>query len=110
MITRTWHGIVPIEKKSDFNDYLIETGVKESLEINGNLAAYVHIVEQNEYAHFFLCTIWSSWNDILLFAGNEPNIAVTYPEDSTYELISDPIVIHQEVETNQNPFTKGFSV
>jgi hypothetical protein len=110
MITRTWHGIVPIEKRNAFNEYLNETGVKESLIINGNLAAYVHIVEQNEYAHFFLCTVWSSWKDILLFAGSEPNIAVTYPEDNAYGLISDPIVIHQEVSTIQNPFTEVFPV
>ncbi|MHB8064988.1 MAG: hypothetical protein ACYDG2_20595 [Ruminiclostridium sp.] len=110
MITRTWHGIVPIDNKYDFSAYLNETGVKESLAINGNLAAYVHIVEQNEYAHFFLCTIWSCWDDISLFAGSEPNIAVTYPEDNAYGLISDPIVIHQEVSTIQNPFTNIFPV
>jgi hypothetical protein len=108
MITRTWHGIVPLEKKSDFQAYLNKTGVEESLALNGNLGAYVEIVEQDDYAHFFLCTIWVSWDAIFLFAGNQPNIAVTYPEDVKYGLISDPIVIHQEVGTNENPFTKVF--
>lgn len=106
MISRTWHGIVPINKKDAFESYLDETGVKDSLAIQGNMGAYVRVVEQNEHAHFFLCTIWSSWEDIKLFAGEEPEIAVTYPKDSFYELISDPIVIHQEVETDRNPFIK----
>ncbi len=104
MIARTWHGLVPIAKKDKFSKYLNETGVKEATAIKGNQGAYVHIVEQDQYAHFFLCTIWSSWDDIIKFAGESPNIAVTYPEDSLYELTSDPIVIHLEVTTNKNPF------
>ncbi|MEK5108794.1 hypothetical protein MHI57_19150 [Cytobacillus sp. FSL K6-0129] len=104
MITRTWHGIVPLEKKADFEDHLNKTGVEESISLDGNLGAYVKIVEQDKYAHFFLCTVWSSWDVIHLFAGSEPTIAVTYPEDEKYGLISDPIVIHQEVSTIENPF------
>jgi hypothetical protein len=41
---------------------------------------------------------------IILYAGENPIIAVTYPDDDKYGLISDPIVIHQEVTTVQNPF------
>lgn len=107
MISRTWHGMVPIDKKEAFAFYLNETGVKESVAIKGNLGAYVHVAEQEEYAHFFLCTVWSSWEDIILFAGKKPEIAVTYPEDSFYGLVSDPIVIHQEIKTAENPFIQS---
>lgn len=105
MLSRTWHGLVPLDKKELFAEYLNSTGVKEATSINGNQGAYVHSVEQGEYAHFFLCTVWRSWDDIVQFAGNQPGIAVTYPEDMKYGLISDPIVIHQQVNTNKNPFT-----
>ncbi|KOS63582.1 hypothetical protein FJQ98_08760 [Lysinibacillus agricola] len=104
MISRTWHGMVPLEKKIDFEAYLHKTGIEESTSLDGNLGAYVKIIEQDHYAHFFLCTVWSSWEAIHLFAGSEPTIAVTYPEDAKYGLISDPIVIHQEVITSDNPF------
>ncbi|TRZ40113.1 hypothetical protein CEQ21_04010 [Niallia circulans] len=104
MISRTWHGIVPLEKKEAFADYLNKTGVEESKSLAGNLAAHVKIVEQDKYAHFFLCTIWSTWDAIHLFAGSTPTIAVTHPEDEKYGLISDPIVIHQKVEAHENPF------
>jgi len=30
MISRTWHGIVPIEMKEEFKIYLEMTGVKEA--------------------------------------------------------------------------------
>ena len=110
MISRTWHGLVPLNKKEAFNKYLNETGVNEAVSIPGNLGAYVHVEEQDQYAHFFLCTVWSSWEDIVKFAGKSPDIAVTYPEDSKYGLISDPIVIHQEVAADTNPFTCSINI
>ncbi len=107
MISRTWHGIVPIDRKNAFQTYLNETGVKDALLIKGNLGAYVEIIDQDEYSHFFLCTIWETFDDIIKYAGVNPNVAITYPEDSVYGLISDPIVIHQEVHHSDNPFLFG---
>ncbi len=104
MISRTWHGIVPIQLKDEFAIYLDKTGVKDTISIKGNLGAFVKIIEQKEYAHFFLCTIWDSMESIISYAGENPTIAVTYPEDDKYGLISDPIVIHQAVATAENPF------
>ena len=104
MITRTWHGIVPIKLKDEFEIYLGKTGVSDTRAINGNMGAFVKVIEQREHAHFFLCTIWDSMESIISYAGESPTIAVTYPEDDKYGLISDPIVIHQEVTTAKNPF------
>jgi len=106
MISRTWHGLVPTSQRNGFKEYLDQTGVKEAIEIDGNRGAYIQIVDQNEYSHFFLCTIWNTWEDIILNAGKTPHIAITYPEDERYSLISDPIVIHQEVNVCDNPFIK----
>ncbi|MEW4370283.1 hypothetical protein [Paenibacillus kandeliae] len=103
-ITRTWHGIVPLEQQEAFELHLHKTGVEHSQSIKGNLGAYIQIVQQGTYAHFFLCTVWSSWEAIRDFAGEQPEIAVTYPEDEQYGLISDPLVIHQEVTRAGNPF------
>lgn len=103
-ISRTWHGAVPHEHGDAFAIYLEKTGIQESRSIPGNAAAYVHRVEQDGYSHFFLCTLWRSWEAVRAFAGETPEIAVTYPEDAKYGLISDPIVIHQEVNSDQNPF------
>jgi len=104
MITRTWHGIVPLEKKQILKNHLNKTRVEDAISLDRNLGAYVKIVEQDRYAHFFLCTVWLSWDAIHLYAGSEPTIGVTYPEDEKYGLISDPIVIHREVNTFENPF------
>jgi len=104
IISRTWHGLVPKNKRDGFQAYLNQTGIKEAIEIDGNRGAYTQIVDQNEYSHFFLCTIWNSWDDIVIYAGNNPHTAITYPEDEEFELISDPIVIHQKVCSCENPF------
>lgn len=104
MISRTWHGIVPIKDKGGFEKYEYETGVKDTIKIKGNKGAYLKIVEQGEYAHFFLCTKWDSMASMIEYAGDQPSVAVTYPEDDKYGLISDPIVIIQEVPDDNNPF------
>lgn len=104
MISRTWHGIVPIEMKDSFKKYEYETGVKDTLAILGNRGAFLKIVEQGEYAHFFLCTKWDTMESVIAYAGSNPTIAVTYPEDEKYGLISDPIVIIQEVPDETDPF------
>lgn len=104
MFSRTWHGMVPIVMKEAFEKYEFETGIKDTTAIAGNRGAYLKIVEQGDYAHFFLCTKWDSMESIIAYAGNEPTIAVTYPEDEKYSLISDPVVIIQEVLDDCNPF------
>lgn len=104
MISRTWHGVVPIQNKNGFEKYGYETGVKDTKNIKGNRGAYLKIVEQKEYAHFFLCTKWDSMESMIAYAGNQPAVAVTYPEDDKYGLISDPIAIIQEVPDSCNPF------
>jgi heme-degrading monooxygenase HmoA len=97
MILRTWHGAVPVEHGDAFEQYLKETGVAEAEALSGNLGAFVKRVEQDDYAHFFLLTYWEGWKAIHAFAGATPHVAVTYPQDRQYGLISDPIVLHQEV-------------
>jgi len=107
MIARTWHGMVPIEMRDSFEKYEYQTGVKDALAIKGNRGAFLKIVEQGEYAHFFLCTKWDSMASMIAYAGNNPTIAVTYPEDQKYGLISDPVVIIQEVVDDCDPFVGG---
>ena len=104
MISRTWHGIVPIEMRNAFEKYEYETGIKDTLAVLGNRGVFLKIVEQERYAHFFLCTKWDSMKSVIAYAGCNPTIAVTYPEDEKYDLISDPIVIIQEVPDDRNPF------
>lgn len=98
MIVRTWHGVVPAENAEAFREHLLATGVAEARGLEGNLAAYIYNMTQSEYEHFFMVSYWRDMDAVRSFAGSSPHIAVTYPEDSQYGLISDPIVLHHEVE------------
>lgn len=57
------------------------------------MGAYLKIVEQGEYAYFFLCTKWDTMASVIAYAGNKP-IAVTYPDHEQFGLISDPIKVN----------------
>lgn len=51
-----------------------------------------------------MCTKWDTMESMEAYAGENPTVAVTYEKDDAYGLISDPIVILQEVEDDRNPF------
>ncbi|EGD46159.1 Antibiotic biosynthesis monooxygenase [Ruminiclostridium papyrosolvens DSM 2782] len=104
MIVRSWHGIVPIKKAEAFREYLLVTGVAEAKATPGNLAAYIHSQTQSEYEHFFMVSYWQDMESIKAFAGDKPQIAVTYPEDSKFGLVSDPIVLQHEIQSIPNGF------
>lgn len=104
MILRSWHGIVPLEKADGFRDYLLKTGIAEAMATPGNLAAYMYHITQDTYEHFFMVSYWESMEAVAAFAGDQPHIAVTYPEDYQYELISDPIALHHEIKSMHECF------
>lgn len=104
MIARTWHGAVPIKEAEGFRCYLLNTGIKEAKGLSGNKGAYMYSQLQGEYEHFFMVSYWENIEAVCSFAGPNPHIAVTYPEDSKYGLISDPIVLHHVVENAPSEF------
>lgn len=53
---------------------------------------------QGEWAHFFLATYWQDLAAVKAFAGEDYHVAVTYPDDEAFELLSDPYVFQHEVE------------
>ncbi|WJV68804.1 hypothetical protein PCO86_10685 [Pectobacteriaceae bacterium CE70] len=97
MIARTWHGCVPTVHGEGFAQHLQQTGVEHAEGICGNLGAFVHRMTQGEYEHFFLATYWEDINAIKAFAGEQYSVAVSYPDDEQFELISDPFVFHHRV-------------
>lgn len=53
---------------------------------------------RGEWAHFFLATYWQDLAAVKAFAGEDYHVAVTYPDDEAFELLSDPYVFQHEVE------------
>lgn len=97
MIVRTWHGCVPLRHAESFEKHLYLTGVQYSEGIAGNKGAFVRRQTQGEWEHFFLATYWDHLKAVIAFAGENYHVAVTYPDDEQFELISDPCVFQFEV-------------
>jgi len=97
MIVRTWHGCVPLIHGEAFSHHLEITGVQHAQETPGNLGVFVRRETQAEWEHFFLATYWESLDAIKKFAGEQYAVALTYPDDQEFFLISDPFVFHHEV-------------
>lgn len=98
MIVRTWHGCVPLQHQQGFTDHLTVTGLQHAEATAGNLGAFVRQEIQGQYAHFFLATYWESLAAVKRFAGEDYQVAVTYPDDEAFALISDPYVFHHRVD------------
>ncbi|EKT62003.1 hypothetical protein OOA_08931 [Providencia burhodogranariea DSM 19968] len=73
-----------------FAAYLQLTGIKHSQEIKGNLGAFVKQEIQAEWEHFFLAMYWTDIDSVKVFAGGNYHVAVIYPEDDKFCLLSDP--------------------
>lgn len=110
MIVRSWHGIVPAEKGEAFREHLLMTGVAEVKSIPGNLGAYIFNQLQDGWDHFFMVSYWENYDAVKAFAGPNPQIAVCYPGDQRFGLISDPFVLHHEVQKIPDKFPENFQL
>ncbi|EKM0364977.1 hypothetical protein ACRXLK_003132 [Cronobacter turicensis] len=99
MIVRTWHGCVPLEHADGFAAHLQKTGVEHSQRTAGNRGAFIRQETQGDWAHFFLATYWDDLSAVKAFAGEDYQVAVTYPDDEQFGLLSDPWVFQHDVET-----------
>ena len=98
MLTVTaWHGCVPFRHAKGFANHR-QTGVEHAEATPGNLGAYVRRETQGEWEHFFLATYWNDLEAVKAFAGEQYQIAVTYPDDEQVELLSDPYVFQHNVQ------------
>ena len=97
MIIRIWRGFTPASKADPYLDYLLKTGVKDYLAIEGNRGAQVLRRIEGERAEFLVASRWDSWEAIRRFAGDDYERAVYYPEDKEFLLEFEPNVLHYEV-------------
>lgn len=97
MIARMWHGKVPEEKSRSYHNYLLETGLKDYQEIDGNKGVFLLKREEGEITHFYTFSFWDNIDSIKKFAGEDYTKARYYPADKNYLLEFEPLVLHFEV-------------
>jgi heme-degrading monooxygenase HmoA len=97
MIVRTWHGCVPLKHAEGFANHLQRTGGALK-EYRGEQRCICAQGNQGDREHFFLATYWQDLPSVKAFAGENYQVAVTYPDDEEFELLSDPYVFQHVVE------------
>lgn len=98
MIVRTWHGCVPLKHAEGFANHLQRTGVEHARVSRGTEAPLCAGRLRATREHFFLATYWQDLPSVKAFAGENYQVAVTYPDDEEFELLSDPYVFQHVVE------------
>jgi len=97
MIARQWHGIVPVHKADAYYQFLSGEPLHDYKGTKGNRGVYVFRHDENRYSHFYLLTLWESYNAIKAFAGEDFEKARYYPEDEDFLLEKELLVQHFEV-------------
>lgn len=97
MIGRIWIGRTGANDANAYYQYLLATGLRDYTATPGNRGVHVLRRIDGDVAEFTLLTFWESWDDIISFAGPEPETAIYYPDDDRYLLRKDPHVTHYEV-------------
>lgn len=97
MIARTWHGVVAAADADAYLDYLHQTGVPDYRATPGNEGVFVLRRTEGDRTHFLLLTLWSSYDAIRAFAGDDVERSRYYSEDARYLLGLEPHVTHYEV-------------
>jgi uncharacterized damage-inducible protein DinB len=94
MITRIWHGRTKREDSNVYRQYVLETGVPDTLKTDGNLGGQIWQREEGTVTHIWMVTQWENMDCVKRFAGNEVEKAKYYPKDERFLLELEPHVIH----------------
>ena len=99
MIARRWRGRVRANDAKAYRQVVIDTGIRDIRQTDGNIAAHLLQRTENNETEFVLITLWESWEAIRRFVGDDLEHAVYYPEDDRYLLEKEPTVTHYEVDS-----------
>jgi len=97
VIARIWRGVVRADDAAEYRAYVDETGLREYRETPGNRGAWILQRVDGERCEILTLSFWDSFDAIRDFAGDEPELAVYYPEDDRFLLERDDRVSHYEL-------------
>lgn len=100
MITRIWHGRTKSEHSQDYLNYIQKTGLKDYLDVNGNISAKILMRTEGDICHFWTISEWNHISSIKDFCGDKIEKPRYYPEDKKYLLELEETVIHCETFKN----------
>jgi heme-degrading monooxygenase HmoA len=103
VIARIWRGAVRAEDGDEYVAYLENTGVSGYASTPGNRGVWMLRRDEGDRTQFLMFTLWDSMDSVKGFAGDDPEVAVYYPEDDRFLVEREDIVRHYEVARHVAP-------
>lgn len=97
MIARTWRGWTAPENADAYVEYLNRTGIPAYHATPGNRGAWILRRPVGDRVEFVTLSFWDSIDAVRAFAGDDPEMAVFYPEDDRFLLEREVTVQHFEL-------------
>ncbi len=97
MIARIWHGTVAQSDGVTYAHYMHHTGIAGYASTEGNRGVWMLRRDIDDQTEFVMFTLWDSMDAVKAFAGDQPEVAVYYPEDDRYLIERGEFVSHYEV-------------
>jgi heme-degrading monooxygenase HmoA len=97
MIARTWRGVTRAHDADAYVQYLLDTGLAEFRQTEGNRGALAFRRIEGDRAEFVVLSLWESEAAVRRFAGDDIEQAVFYPEDDQFLIDRETRVTHYEV-------------
>ncbi|MDQ6825256.1 MAG: antibiotic biosynthesis monooxygenase [Candidatus Eremiobacteraeota bacterium] len=94
MIARMWHGRIRAKDADEYRRYIEGTGLLDYRNCRGNRGALMLIRPSGDEAEVVTLSLWDSYDDIKIFAGDDIAKARYYPKDEQYLLEFEPTVRH----------------
>jgi heme-degrading monooxygenase HmoA len=103
MIARIWRGAVAQADGDAYADYVAATGLAGYTTTAGNRGAWLLRRDVDGKTEVVTLSMWDSMDAIQAFAGEDPDVAVFYPEDDRFLIERDEFVSHYVVDRHAEP-------
>ncbi len=97
MIARYWRGRVRARDAASYVDYVRRTGIAGQRGTPGNVGSMMLVRGEGDETEVAVLSLWESFEAIRRFAGEDPEVAVFYPEDDQYLTGRDLFAQHFDV-------------
>ena len=97
MIARIWRGTTAEDRADEYAEYLRGTGLADYVKTPGNHGVSMLVRRHDGRADFTLISYWESMEHVKAFAGDDPEVAVFYPEDDDFLIDRETTVTHHDV-------------
>jgi len=102
MIARIWKGRTRAGQADAYVEYVERTGIAAHRATPGNRASMILRRDCGEEVEVVVISFWDSLDSVRGFAGEQPDVAVYFPEDADYLLEMEPAVLHYDVAVRES--------